>query len=128
MTPARRDLVRTSNGVDPRKNTCAVAVTDFLGVTDRVRYLHTVADIVRASRTLYLVTRIKHPPFVGREVSTLCEWLATHPQEVRAILVRVSLHAILLGGDGTVLVDSDSPAGSRDRRKVTHLYRISDRK
>jgi len=128
MTPSRAELVRSSNGVDPRRNSCAVAITNYLGVTNRVRYLHTVADIVRASRTLYHVTWIRNPPFIGREVATLRQWLQDHPQEVAGILVRVAGHALLLGPDGTVLVDLDSREG-RDRRKVTHLYRIiSDKK
>jgi hypothetical protein len=127
MTPHRAHLVRSSNGVDPRRNSCAVAIADYLGVTDRVRYLHTVADIVRASRTLYQVTWVRHPPFTGREVASLRQWVRDTPQDgVIGYLVRVRLHALLIGPDGTVLVDLDSRSG-RDRRKVTHLYRINRR-
>jgi len=127
MTPDRHRLVRSSNGVDPRRNSCAVAITDYLGVTHRVRYLHTVADIVRASRTLYHVTWIRNPPFLGREVSTLCRWLRTTPIHDPAfvgVLVRVTGHALLLAPTGLVLVDLD-PCRGRDRRKVTHLYSIT---
>lgn len=127
MTPHRAHLVRTSNGADPRRNTCAVAITDYLGVTARVRYLHTIADVVRASRTLYQVTWVRYPPFAGREVATVQRWLRENPQEVVGYLVRVSGHALLLGPDGTVLVDLDSRTPP-DRRKVTHLYSIRSKK
>lgn len=125
MTPHRARLVRTSNGVDPRRNSCAVVITDYLGVTDAVRYLHTIDDILRASRTLYQVAWVRHPPFMGREVESLRQWVWDTPQDAALVgyLVRVRLHAILIGPDGSVLVDLDARSG-RDRRKVTHLYRI----
>lgn len=52
----REGQIKESNNEDnPNQNVCAQAVAKWLGVADKVRYLHNVNDILRASRMKYTV-------------------------------------------------------------------------
>tara|TARA_R110000824_G_scaffold101190_2_gene240346 strand:- start:475 stop:996 length:522 start_codon:yes stop_codon:yes gene_type:complete len=52
----RETQIKESNNPDnPNQNKCAQAVAKWLGVADKVRYLHNVDDLVRASRKKFTV-------------------------------------------------------------------------
>jgi hypothetical protein len=52
----REHQIEQSNNPDnPNQNKCAQAVAKWLGVADKVRYLHSIHDVVRAARTRFTV-------------------------------------------------------------------------
>ena len=52
----RENQISESNNPDnPNQNMCAQAVAKWLGVAEKVRYLHNVDDLVRAARTKFTV-------------------------------------------------------------------------
>jgi len=52
----REKQIKESNNKDnPNQNECAQAVAKWLGVADKVRYLHNIGDLVRASRKKFTV-------------------------------------------------------------------------
>ncbi len=126
MTVTRRKQIHASNNSDdPRKNICGLRVATALGVERRVRYLHTMSDLVRAARAGgFLVrsrrSRLPRAATVGT-ARAKCEAIGA-----KYYLARVEYggkgHVILLGRDGRTLIDSDPR--ERDRRRVTHFYGV----
>jgi len=122
MTVKRRKYINGSNNKkNPRKNICAEAVADAIGVAGYVRYLHTISDLVRAARMRYTVrSRMSAANARGKTVGSIRAKLAE--LDARCYIVRTDDHVLLLGADGRTLIDT-SPR-KRDRRKVTHLYGV----
>lgn len=124
MTNERRNYKRTSNNSsNPNKNICALRVAEVLGVAGKVRYLHTISDLVRASRTRFKVTS-RAAGLKGKSVGAVRSKLAAIGERERfaAFIVRVDGHVLLLDRQGGTMVDT-APR-KRDRRKVTHVYGV----
>lgn len=121
----RNELILDSNNpINPNKNLCALAVAKALKVDDNVRYLHTIEDIVRATKTRFKV-RSKNT-LAGLTVSDIRAKLAELINESEDItigyIVRVDDHALLLGADGNTLVDTDPKLV--DNRTITHIFAV----
>ncbi len=50
-----RQIKKSNNKDNPNQNVCAQAVAKWLGVANKVRYLHNIDDVVRAARTKFTV-------------------------------------------------------------------------
>lgn len=122
MTVKRRKFINGSNNKrNPRKNLCAEAVADAIGVAGNVRYLHTISDLVRAARMNFMVrSRMSAANARGKTVGRIRTKVAE--LGARYYIVRTDDHVLLLADDGRTLIDT-APR-KRDRRKVTHLYGV----
>jgi len=122
----------SNNSSNPNQNICALRVAEHLGVHNQVRYLHTISDLVRASRMRYTVrsrmSKVKGKS-VGGARKTLAQLSETEQMQgrmgkVRGYIIRVEGHAIYLNSDGSTQVDTDSRL--RDCRRITHCYMVWD--
>ena len=118
----------TSNNKDNgNRNICALAVANALGVGDSIRYLHTIADIIKAARTRYTV-RSRYSHVKGLSVGGAREKLCKLSEDVRGckgFIVRVDGHALLLSAAGKTV--TDTAERKRDRRKMSHCYIVYDK-
>lgn len=125
----------SNNPKNPNKNVCGLAVAKALKVDDTVHYLHTMEDIVRATRNKYTV-RSRSSKFRGRSVGGSRERFSNEADRTRdkegaavyGFILRVkspkgsshSGHAIFVDAYGDTCVDT--AVRKRDRRKITHAY------
>lgn len=133
ITKRERWRGMSNNHDNPNKNICTLAVTDAFGVSGNVRYLQTVDDVVRAFRTRYTVRSRKsslgNKLTVGAVRAKLAQMTYTESCGiVKAYLLRLKYgkvgHVILLGRDGSTLIDTDSR--KRDKRQITECFVILD--
>jgi hypothetical protein len=120
---ARRDTFRagSNNPDDPNRNWCGLMVAEALGVERKVKYLHTVNDLVRATRAGGYTARSRRSAVRGDTVGSVRAQLA---DKVGATfyIVHVDGHVLLLGASGHTLIDSDPR--KNDRRKIRSLYGV----
>jgi len=122
MTSTREEFrARSNNDRDPNRNVCALAVADALGVARRVRYLHTVTDVVRAVRAGGYTARSRRSAVRGDTIGSVRAQLAARVGAAYYI-VHVAGHVLLLGADGRTLVDTDPR--KNDRRKISRLFGV----
>tara|TARA_B100001059_G_C17639810_1_gene478769 strand:- start:308 stop:772 length:465 start_codon:yes stop_codon:yes gene_type:complete len=129
MTNIRKRYKQGSNNQqNPNKNICALRVAQALDVDDKVRYIHTITDLVRASRFRWQV-RSRNSKLIKKgktTVSQLKKKLLKHidkEKNILALIVHVEGHVLLLDSDSTVLVDT-APR-KRDVRKVFNVYAVT---
>ena len=129
MTSARQRYKQGSNNKqNPNKNICALRVAQALDVDDKVRYIHTIKDLVRASRFRWQV-RSRNSKLIKKgktTVSQLKKKLKTHitkETNILALIVHVDGHVLLLDSDSSVIVDTDPR--KRDVRKVFNVYAVT---
>ena len=123
MTPIRQYLIANSNGADKNKNVCALFAARLFRVHDRVRYLHTIDDLLRAIRKEYTtstVTRKVRGKTVGSVRKTLSE--LSKQGHGKFWVVRVKGHVIVLDSKGRTIVDT-CPV-KRDTREITHCHGV----
>lgn len=101
------------------KNICALAVAKHLNVDHTVHYLHTINDLVRASRNRYLV-RSRKSTFRGKTVGAIRREI--FKVDCHYLIVRVEGHVLLLDKNGNTIVDT-APR-KKDKRKITHIYGV----
>lgn len=100
---------------------CALAVANALGVAGNVRYLHNLDDTLRAVRTAYSVrSRLSAVGGLGKTVGAIRAKLAQ--QGARYYIVHVQGHVLLLGADGSTLIDTNPR--KHDRRKIRYIYGV----
>jgi hypothetical protein len=124
MTTSRRKFKKKSNNKEnPNQNVCANAVANYLGVDFKVRYLHTITDIVRAVRKRWTV-RSRKSSVKGKTVGSIRKELENLDGRFYMIRTQVGRtgHVILLDKSGKIIIDT-APV-KRDKRKFTHLYAI----
>ena len=110
---------KSNNPENRAQNLCALSVAKYLGVNGLVTYLHTMPDLVRATRKAYTVRSRKssvRANTVGKARKTLANL------DGRYYMVRVKDHVLLLDTNGNTLIDTDPR--KRDKRKITHLYAV----
>ncbi len=133
MTKARKKYTKRSNNPEnPNQNVCAQAVADALGVADLVRYLHSISDLVRALRKGDFLVRSRKSDLRGADtIGAVRQRIRAENEKQESRLdadyyvVRVTTgsgHVIILGRDGSTLIDTDPR--KRDRRRVTHFYGV----
>lgn len=103
------------------KTGCAAACVYFFNALENVRYLHKISDIVRAVRGAGWTVRsrmssIKKDSTVGSVRPQLAKLGAGY------YLIRVDGHALVMLHTGETVVDTDPR--KRDRRKITHIYKV----
>jgi gluconate kinase len=114
---------RSNNESNPNKNICALRVAEALRCDDKVRYLHTIDDLVRATRKVWKVVS-RASGLKGKSVGKIRSKL----QDIAAkdgffcFILRVDGHVILTDAQGRTCVDT-APRKA-DRRRVTHVYGI----
>ncbi|MCP4520936.1 MAG: hypothetical protein GY827_04460 [Cytophagales bacterium] len=124
-TDRKRLIEKSNNSNNPNQNICAQAVAKALCVDTKVRYLHTITDCVRAARKSWNVRSrgaVAKNLTVGKARKKLEIHTNKSEHKIVAYIVRVPGHAILLGKDGSTLVDTDPR--KRDCRKITHVYAV----
>ena len=125
MTALRQAAKAASNNPEnPNQNVCALRVCEALGVADRVRYLHVISDTLRAARTAFSVrsrfSQLRKSKSVG-VARALCA--KVHAEEgARYFIAHVDGHVLLLGADGSTLIDT-APR-KRDRRKLLGFWAV----
>lgn len=114
------------------KNVCISYVTNHLGVTDAVTYLHTSDDVVRAIRSKYICRSrlssvrkkgkygIYKRMTVGKARKTLAKVAAKESNHVLGFYVSVAGHGLFLDADGQTIVDT-APS-KRDKRTIYDCY------
>lgn len=112
--------ISSNNCDNPNKNICVLEVAQFLGVSENVRYLHYLKDLVRASRMDYVV-RSRKSTLGGATVGGSRK-LIKEKGDAKFYIVRISGHVLLLNANGDTIVDT-APR-KRDRRKLTHIYGV----
>ena len=121
----RKALRDGSNNPDnPNKNLCGYAVARALGVDEATRYIHTIADLQRAIRSMWSLRSVKTKMGVkaGRTTVGAIRKRIAAKGEALAYLVHVEGHVILLDKDGSTSVDT-APV-QRDRRKVLRVQGV----
>lgn len=121
----RQALRDGSNNPDnPNKNLCGYAVARALGVDEATRYIHTIADLQRAIRSMWSLRSVKTKMGVkaGRTTVGAIRKRIAAKGEALAYLVHVEGHVLLLDRDGTTSVDT-APV-QRDRRKVLRVQGV----
>ena len=121
----RKALRDGSNNPDnPNKNLCGYAVARALGVEEATRYIHTIADLQRAIRSMWSLRSVKTKMGVkaGRTTVGAIRKRIAAKGEALAYLVHVDGHVLLLDKDGTTSVDT-APV-QRDRRKVLRVQGV----
>ncbi len=119
----QRMVMCSNNAANPNKNICAHKVTTYLGVANRVKYLHTQNDVLRAVKKEYNAYKARFS-----RVPTISEIIAYYKQNPTTspyLLLFVESHVLLLNGNGRVLCDTDK--GKYSEKKVLKLYEL-DRK
>ena len=114
---------KSNNQDNTNQNVCAQRVTDAMGVTESVRYLHTMTDIKRALMTKYSVRSVKSKA-KGATVGAMRKNLSTIG--AKSYLVWVKGHVLLLSKDGLTIVDTDPRL--KDKRKVLGVWGIYSKK
>ena len=120
----------SNNASNTNKNTCALAIAQWAGVAENVRYLHTASDVRRALRTRFSVRSVKSAikaTTVGaarKEVAALIGERA----DLIAVCVVVKGHIMLMGEGGETIVDNDPRFNDRRVIKQAHGLYISDKK
>ena len=129
MTNARQLYKKGSNNTEnPNKNICALMVAKALKVDNKVRYIHTITDLVRASRFRWQVRR-RNSKLIKKgktTVSQLKKNLEKHIKKetnIMGLIVHVEGHVLLLNRDSSVIVDT-APR-KRDVRKVFNVYAVT---
>lgn len=103
------------------KTACASACIAYFGLLDKMRYLHTINDIVNGlRRNGYSVRSRKSSIKKDSTVGSVRTQLAN--LEPGIYLVRVPGHAMLMNHNGETIVDTDPR--KRDRRRITHIYLV----
>jgi hypothetical protein len=121
----RKALRDGSNNPDnPNKNLCGYAVARALGVDEATRYIHTIADLQRAIRSMWSLRSVKTRLGVkaGRTTVGAIRKRIAAKGEALAYLVHVEGHVLLLDKDGSTSVDT-APV-QRDRRKVLRVQGV----
>jgi len=122
MTSYRLECLMTSNNPDdPRKNRCALAVADAFGVADRVRYLHTADDMLRALRKKYAVC--SRTSLLARGTVEESRGRIRERGDSGVYVVIVPRHVLVLGKDGRTMLDTAPPDGP-DNRKILKIYGV----
>lgn len=118
-------ILDSNNPDNPNKNICAMAVAKALNVDSNVRYLHTIDDVVRATKTRYKVS--KNKDIVGDTVENvrakLAELTLEKAWDAIAYVIHLDEHVILLSADGDTLVDTDPR--NVDNRKILDVFLVS---
>ena len=116
----------SNNPSNTNKNICALAVAKNLNVSEEVRYLHTMDDVVGAARRKWVVRsrtcafKIKQLAFVKTAVKGGDVWPHEGKSPV-AYIVYTPGHVLLLNGDGTTNVDT---AGCPPHEPVNKVYAV----
>ena len=108
-----------------RKTVCASSVLAHFGIyPDTYKYAENINDINRILRDRGYSVRSRKSKIVTKKANTLgsIRKRIKDLNEPGKFFVRVPGHAMLLDGDGKTIVDT-APR-KRDRRKVTHVYKI----
>jgi hypothetical protein len=111
------------------KTTCVCACLRYFGITEsEFHYAQTIGDAVRILRNHGYMVRSRASFLknlsVGKaraKLSLLVSKGVLGCDDV--LLVRVANHALLLNDSGHTIVDTDQR--KRDRRIITHAYRVS---
>lgn len=122
MSTIRKQYITSGNNSDnANKNVCALAVAKALQVQSTTRYLHTMGDLLRASRKKWDVrshnscTQAK-----GKTVGAIRHTLSKYGAS--AYIVHVEGHVLLLNDSGKTIVDTTRQ--SRDTRKIKSIYAV----
>lgn len=110
---------RSNNEENPNQNACGLAIAKALNVHNNSRYLHTLEDLVRASRKRWLVRSCKSS-VRGNTVGAIRKNLEN--VDGFAFIAHVENHVLLLDSKGNTIVDT-APR-KKDKRKVLHLFRV----
>ena len=115
---------RSNNQDNPNKNLCGYAVARALGVDDATRYIHTIADLQRAIRSMWSLRSVKTKMGVksGKTTVGAIRKRIAQRGEALAYLVHVEGHVLLLDKDGSTSVDT-APV-QRDRRRVLRVQGV----
>lgn len=112
MTTTNRELLicNSNNDDNPNKNLCCLEVCKFLNVHENVLYLHTLDDVLRATRKQYKV-RSRLSTLSNKTLlaaSKKCQVLTEKESNKKVIgyLVTTPRHVLLLSDRGHVLVDT----------------------
>jgi len=123
LSPAQRKRAMrySNNKANPAKNNCALAVATKLGAECATDYLHTLGDLLEATKAVGWRLR---PLGTKRTVGAAREQLANYADEhgVRYYIVRTPQHVLLLDRRGKTIVDTDSRI--RDRRRAMNVIAI----
>ena len=113
----------SNNTMNANKILCGLAVATALGVAYNVRYLHTMEDIVRATRTRFTVrsrlSKLNKNKSIGNARSKMAE-IAT--ENTIGFLIGIKGHVLLADANGQTV--TDTAPRRRDRRAVTELFII----
>lgn len=102
------------------KTVCNTAVTRYFGADADVHYLHCIADVVRAVRKQGFTVRSRKSSVKIGSVGQVRKQLKK--LGLGFYIVRVFGHVLLLDHTGKTVVDTDPR--KRDRRQITHLYKV----
>ena len=113
---------RKSQGKDYEfKTGCNLAVTGYFNASDKVKYLHTITDVVRAVRKVgYTVRSRKSSIKKNSSIGSVRKQLESLGEG--DYIIRVPGHAMVLNHKGETIIDT-SPR-KRDARKITHIYKV----
>jgi len=109
----------SNNKENPNQNVCAMMVAKRIGVADHSRYLHTIQDLVKASRKFFTVR--------SRLSSLKVKSVGGSRKHCKAIGARLYIahvkgHVLLLNNEGKTIVDT-APR-KIDKRKLISFYAI----
>lgn len=126
MSAYTRQIWRESsnNPKNPNKNICCLYVAHYLGVHNATKYLHTLDDLIRASRTRWTIRSRKsrlNCASVGKARQSIKRYIKRDNQ-VLGFIVAVRGHVLLLNYEGKTIVDTDSR--KRDNRPIVEIYGI----
>ena len=113
-------MAHSNNPVDRNKNICALRICEMLEVDDRVRYLHTIEDLVYALRKKYMV-RSRNSK-LGHGTVEECRVKVKRWGDAGVYVIWVKDHVFLMFGDGRTAYDTDPR--EVDERKVLGVYGI----
>jgi hypothetical protein len=133
MKDWRKNLIEQSNNPDDKnKNICALAITDLFKVSDKVRYLHTCADVIRAIRKRFPVRCIHKNKFFGKPISSCRSRIRSISDDDTLAYVIFTFerdweietgHLILLNRNAQTVVDTCEVYGF-DSRKIIVISEI----
>lgn len=107
------------------KTVCTSAVLTFFGV-DRstYRFAQTITDAMNILRRNGFSVRSRKS-LAGKNCSIgkFRDKVRSGKIEGKNFLIRVDGHAMVVNGNGETVVDTDPR--KRDRRKITHVYRVA---
>lgn len=112
-------------GSGRRKTVCASSVLAHFGIyPDTYKYAEKVDDVKRILRDRGYSVRSRKSKIVTKKANTLGSIRSRIKDlnEPGEYFVRVKGHGMVLDGSGKTIVDT-APR-KRDRRKVTHVYKI----